>query len=711
MGQGQSQPAEHAQNGEIDGGENTQDALSHSSSPATSTKSKSKSHEAAPKRKRKSSQRTGRTSSITVASSEQSPKAKRNKIVDNLATNDGSTSEQHPKPAKRQKIVDNLATNDASAPGRKTKTKTSSSQSTPLNQPQINALRNDYKMSPSPALSTGSFQAKGRLNRANGTTNAKGATGAFKPAEVEALENFKIEFCNSNGCSAATFDLMVQHGFEGTFPDVNGIKKQQFWQKAREILPERDRRSVNRFMKRHFQASGQKPHEWTPEQDDELVALYKQHGPKWTQIGEDLGRSADDVVQRWKNRLEHRATMNIGAWSEGELGIMKKALRDAWSKLKAEGYDVGENIYQMDESLISWGQVSKNMGHCRSRQQCADKWRGVKASLAASGSQVNSRANSQSMSRSATPASSLKQAKSHRSATYVNSEDDESDVPDHGENERKSRPTPQRSTGQKSTGPTKDEPSAPGEHREAESSQDESEDGSSSGSENSGSSSDSESEPEPNDEKLAASPTIKMEPGTGDASQTTAQKRSSTSSSDSDSDESGSGSEESDSDSSEDTGAQITTQDKKAVEGMQPVKQESNDDESSGSSSSNEESDSDSEDESINQYFSSKGKQKGASTIKANTEEDKGVIIKREPTSEDDSDESDDESTSTSEQQAKSAPRNGSSESETDAEDSSNDRKPNIAQLRGRSPSGSSTSSGSARQAQATRKMRTMRKQ
>ncbi|KAL4799754.1 hypothetical protein BDV19DRAFT_354715 [Aspergillus venezuelensis] len=329
-------------------------------SPKTTKRSKSEAHDSSSKRKRKSSQ------------SDASPVA-------------AAPSEQDPKPVKRKKLVEGLMTKDGSTPFRKVekkkqkKKKSSSPQSTPLKRAHSASFRDNHKTSPSPALSIGDSQTKGRLKRANGTSNARGATGAFEPSEVEALEDFKVRFCNGNGCSLATFDLMVQHGFEGPFPSVNGISKRSFWSQVRAILPDRDKRSVYRFMKRHFQASCQKSHQWTPEQEDELVALYKQYGPKWARIADEIGRSADDVVQRWKNRLEHRDTMNTGPWSDAEFELLKKALRDAWSKLGEQGYDVGANIYEMDESLISWGQISTSMNHIRSRQQCADKWRGVKA--------------------------------------------------------------------------------------------------------------------------------------------------------------------------------------------------------------------------------------------------------------------------------------------------------------------------------------------
>jgi hypothetical protein len=209
--------------------------------------------------------------------------------------------------------------------------------------------------------------------------------GFFAPSEVRALETFKLNFCNEHRISSERFDRMVQHvdrRKDSGWPiDENIIKKPDFWQQIYNVLPSRDRRSVYRFMKRHFQDSSQKPHHWTHEQDDELIDLVGQYGPKFAHIAKMLDRVEDDVVQRWKNRLEHRNTMRRGAWSEEEVRGLLSALQDGWNKLKKDGQNVGRDIYEMDEGLISWGTVSNKLQNWRSRQQCADKWRKMRRKI------------------------------------------------------------------------------------------------------------------------------------------------------------------------------------------------------------------------------------------------------------------------------------------------------------------------------------------
>ncbi|RHZ68289.1 MYB DNA-binding domain protein [Aspergillus thermomutatus] len=261
--------------------------------------------------------------------------------------------------------------------------------------------------------------------------------GFFAASEVSALETFKLEFCNEHGISSERFDRMVQHvdrRKDSGWPcDESIIKKPDFWQQIYDVLPGRDRRSVYRFMRRHFQDSSQKPHHWTHEQDDELIDLVGRYGPKFAHIAKILGRVEDDVVQRWKNRLEHRSTMRRGAWSEEEARGLLNALQASWNNLKKDGQDVGRDIYEMDEGLVSWGQVSNKLQNCRSRQQCADKWRKIRRKVMGQRSTGNqnavydpaTEAKPQGRAKSITLAEQMEMERMYKSSEYVDSEDGE----------------------------------------------------------------------------------------------------------------------------------------------------------------------------------------------------------------------------------------------------------------------------------------------
>lgn len=206
--------------------------------------------------------------------------------------------------------------------------------------------------------------------------------GFFEEHETRKVENHKVEFCNLHNLDATAFDAMVQHSErEGSdFPCPADIcSKSEFWTSIYELLPDRDRRSIYRFMRRHFQDSGQKPHEWTPAQDEELVKLRAEHGPKYAFIARIIGRSDDDVTQRWKNRLEHRSTMKRGAWSEQELRDLMQYVLQVGESHQQLG--LSSDVYEMDEKLVPWGKISDQMNNTRSRQQCADKWRKIRRAV------------------------------------------------------------------------------------------------------------------------------------------------------------------------------------------------------------------------------------------------------------------------------------------------------------------------------------------
>ncbi|KAJ5960510.1 uncharacterized protein N7479_007660 [Penicillium vulpinum] len=233
--------------------------------------------------------------------------------------------------------------------------------------------------SPNPEGSTEGTANRVRGSRTREKDNLK--IGFYTPEEVGKIEAYKLNFCTMHGISSIKFDEMIQHserGGNGEFPLTDVISKSDFWNEIYALVPDRDRRSVYRFMRRHFQASSQKAHDWSKEQDDELIELHAKHGPKWTYIGKLIGRSDDDVTQRWKNKLEHQGTMNRGAWGEEETRIFLNAMESTWLTMRPVlGDKAGKDMYELDERLVVWGNVSKAMGHLRSRQQCADKWRKV----------------------------------------------------------------------------------------------------------------------------------------------------------------------------------------------------------------------------------------------------------------------------------------------------------------------------------------------
>ncbi|EAW23904.1 MYB DNA-binding domain protein [Aspergillus fischeri NRRL 181] len=487
MGQGSSQPM----NGGLSEPENQdmneeRDAVGSSDSPKTSKKVKSETQvegTATPKRKRKQTVNDTNTGmpSETPNQSQESPldppgarPAKRTKTASWSANtkearrlekngnreaipspetpviaNIYETTEAQRQSTDMQPLADVARTNGtASKKPKKSKAKTTQQdeEKEVSALPQTPAETKPIRMaSANPSLADSSTDQKDLTDTSAARGPRKGKTdkmiGFFAPSEVSALETFKLQFCNQHAISSERFDRMVQHvdrRKDSGWPCDDGIiKKPDFWQQIYDVLPSRDRRSVYRFMRRHFQDSSQKPHHWTHEQDDELIDLVGRYGPRFAHIAKILGRVEDDVVQRWKNRLEHRSTMRRGAWSEEEVRGLLDALQASWNNLKKDGQDVGRDIYEMDEGLVSWGTVSNKLQNCRSRQQCADKWRKIRRKIMGQRSTGNqdavydpaTEAKPQGRAKSITLAEQMEMARMLKSSEYVDSEDgDEEDM-------------------------------------------------------------------------------------------------------------------------------------------------------------------------------------------------------------------------------------------------------------------------------------------
>ncbi|KAJ5601332.1 hypothetical protein N7510_010866 [Penicillium lagena] len=227
-------------------------------------------------------------------------------------------------------------------------------------------------------------EKKRKANRRSRRGKNDMKVGFFTDEEVQRMEGFKLAFCAEHQIEGPQFDMLVQfsqRGPEKEFPLENAsINKAEFWSRILGTLPDREKRSVYRFMRRHFQASGQKAHDWTPEQDKEFIQLVAQMGPKWKEIANMLGRSDDDVTQRWKNRLEHRDKMRHGAWEEPEIRLLLEVIEGMWRGLKQTVPEsCGKDMFEMDDKLLAWGSVSDAMGNIRSRQQCADRYRKLRS--------------------------------------------------------------------------------------------------------------------------------------------------------------------------------------------------------------------------------------------------------------------------------------------------------------------------------------------
>ena len=193
--------------------------------------------------------------------------------------------------------------------------------------------------------------------------------GQFRDDEIEALENFKQNFCEEYGVSEGQFNDCMNLTKGTRWPNGLEFTKKVMFREFFQVLPLRDNKSMLRYKDRKWRNRLEEPNSWTAEQDDELFQMVSTRGKKWAAIAQDLGRSYDEVHQRWKNKLQNRDQMRQGDWSAREVDTLRAAVNEALEKL---GPEAGTED-------VSWEGISRAMSYGRSAQQCSNKWRKLTA--------------------------------------------------------------------------------------------------------------------------------------------------------------------------------------------------------------------------------------------------------------------------------------------------------------------------------------------
>lgn len=107
---------------------------------------------------------------------------------------------------------------------------------------------------------------------------------------------------------AKIIDALCQYANENEIGEgeiINLITERQkktdksIWPKIAECLPDRSVQSIHNFCHRKFNPSNYKG-QWTEEEVERLVSLYKNFGKKWERIGKELDRTATNVKDKFK---------------------------------------------------------------------------------------------------------------------------------------------------------------------------------------------------------------------------------------------------------------------------------------------------------------------------------------------------------------------------------------------------------------------------
>ena len=194
--------------------------------------------------------------------------------------------------------------------------------------------------------------------------------GFFSDEEVNKLNRWRDQFCRMHNIDSVYFnEMMTQTSRRKEHWPYKFVDKHVLMQEFLDVLPDRDRRSMYRYRERNFQ-NIPSTNGWEPEDDDALITLYNEIGPRWVEIGQRLTRTQDAVSQRWRHVLQYRGRMRRGEWPAEESEQLKRMVME----VKKES-DLAQN--HSTDSKISWTAVSKKMNDTRTPRQCSNHWRAM----------------------------------------------------------------------------------------------------------------------------------------------------------------------------------------------------------------------------------------------------------------------------------------------------------------------------------------------
>ncbi|KAL2019923.1 hypothetical protein VTK56DRAFT_9015 [Thermocarpiscus australiensis] len=197
-------------------------------------------------------------------------------------------------------------------------------------------------------------------------------SGALSKTEQDQITRAVERFRADEGLTQQEVNLLIHDNPQKS--DQTNCR--QLWASIQEACPSRPRRKLIMWCRQRFHNFVGRA-TWTKEQDDELVRLVELHGKKWTYIGGLINRYPSDVRDRWRNYLVCRDHVKTDTWSEGEEERFRDLVESSIEKIQKE---LGSKAADKSPGeLINWLQISEAMGYTRSRLQCMEKWKRMRA--------------------------------------------------------------------------------------------------------------------------------------------------------------------------------------------------------------------------------------------------------------------------------------------------------------------------------------------
>jgi len=139
-------------------------------------------------------------------------------------------------------------------------------------------------------------------------------------------------------------------------------KSDSFWFEITAQVPLRPVMAVYHHVRRIYDSKGHQG-KWIPEEDVVLERAVSELGQRWEKVSHQVGRTANDCRDRWRNHIQHRSTRIAGPWSKEEEDQLTAIVLSITTD---KGISADNDVF--------WSEVSNKMGNRRTRQQCRIKW-------------------------------------------------------------------------------------------------------------------------------------------------------------------------------------------------------------------------------------------------------------------------------------------------------------------------------------------------
>ncbi|KAL7258220.1 hypothetical protein ACSBR1_004356 [Camellia fascicularis] len=180
----------------------------------------------------------------------------------------------------------------------------------------------------------------------------------FSPEEDEIIKDAVSNYIRYNDLGEDGLAMVL---LCGSHPKIRHC-----WKDISAVLPHRPLKSV--YYRAHILFEKAESRSWTTEELELVRKYHEQHGPKWRELADALGKHRFHLKDAWR-RIK-LPNINKGHWSQEEYQNLFDLVN---MDLRMKAYEEKKSKHGMLRDNISWGAISDKL-LTRSDKVCCEKW-------------------------------------------------------------------------------------------------------------------------------------------------------------------------------------------------------------------------------------------------------------------------------------------------------------------------------------------------